>query len=112
MFGKLKDMGNLVKKAKEMKDEMKKVQDSLKNEKIMGENSKKTVKVLLNGELECLGIQITPELIAAATKGEKEKKVLEKEISEAFNTTSKKAKELASNKLSKISQGLDIPGLT
>ncbi|MAH80783.1 MAG: hypothetical protein CMP39_03785 [Rickettsiales bacterium] len=112
MFGKLKDMGNLVKKAQEMKSEMKKVQDSLKLEKIMGENSNKTVKVLLNGELECLGIQLSPELAALGSKGEKEKKKLEKEIQEAFNVTAKKAKTIASSKLSAISEGLDIPGLT
>ena len=112
MFGKLKDMGNLVKKAQEMKSEMKKVQDSLKEEKITGANSKNTVKVMLNGELECLGVQISPELIAAASKSENDKKKLEKEIQEAVNVTAKKAKTLASSKLSEISKGLDIPGLT
>lgn len=112
MFGKFKEMGNLVKKAKEMKKEMEDVQKSLKNEKILGENPSKTVKVLLDGELKCLGIQVSPELLATGTKGEKEKKAVEKEITDAFNDAAKKAKTLASSKLSKVSQGLDIPGLT
>ena len=112
MFNKFKDMGNLVKKAKEMKEEMKKVQDELKTQKVLGENKKGTIKVLLNGELECLGIQINPSLLEDAAKDENNKKTLEKAIAEAFNKASAKAKTLASGKLSKISQGLDIPGLT
>mgnify|MGYP001217921605 CR=1 FL=1 len=112
MFNKMKDMGNLVKKAKEMKDEMKRVQNELKDQKVLGENKQKTVKVLLTGELNCVGLQISPEALLEATKDEKKKKALEKAITEAFNQSAEKAKTLASGKLSKISQGLNIPGLT
>ena len=107
MFNQLKDMGNLVKKAKQMKDEMKKVQDELKDQKILGKDKSGTIKVLLTGELECVGVQISEDWLNPAKK-----ESLEKALAQAFNEAATKAKTTASGKLSKISEGLNIPGLT
>lgn len=112
MFGKLKDMGNLVKQAKEMKNEMEKVQASLKDEKVKAENKQGTIKIVMTAELACLGILIDPSLIAEASKNESNKKEFEKELTKTYNNAAEKAKKIASDKLSKISQGMNIPGLT
>ena len=112
MFGKLKDMGNLVKQAKEMKAEMEKVQASLKDEKIKVENKKGTIKIAMTAELVCIGLLIDPELIEEASKSDDKKKEFEKELMSTFNNAAEKAKKVASDKLAKISQGMNIPGLT
>ena len=112
MFGKLKDMGNLVKQAKEMKNEMEKVQASLKDEKVKVENKKGTIKIAMTAEIACIGILIDPTVLAEASKSESKKKEFEKELTQTYNNAAEKAKKIASDKLAKISQGMNIPGLT
>lgn len=104
MFEGLKDMGKLLKQAKEMKVKMKKVQDELKKTKVTGSSS--GVEVIMTGELEVLEITIPEEFLNPAQKNR-----LEKEVKRAINDASKKAKDLASSKLSEVSGGLNIPGL-
>ena len=43
MFDKLKDMGNLVKQAKEMRGQMKAIQDELKNKEIKNIKNEKSI---------------------------------------------------------------------
>lgn len=107
MFDKLKDMGNLMKQAKEMKKEMKKVQDELKKLKIAGTDKYGKVKVAVSGDMDVIAVSIDPELLDNSKK-----EALEKAIAQATNDALKKAKETASSKLSVVSQGLNIPGLS
>ena len=106
MLDKLKDMKDLMKKAKDMKSEMKKIQNELKDLKIVGKDKQDKIKIALTGELECVAIQIEPELLLPENKDD-----LEKRLAYAFNQAAQKAKTLATNKLSSVSQGLNIPGL-
>ncbi|RAP31344.1 YbaB/EbfC family nucleoid-associated protein [Candidatus Marinamargulisbacteria bacterium SCGC AG-343-D04] len=106
MFEKMKDMGNLMKKAKEMKSEMKRIQNELKHLQISAVDKTGLVKVTLTGELECIDISIDPSL-----KTPENNEKCKKAIMQAFNEASKKAKDTASSKLSVVSQGLNIPGL-
>ena len=54
MFEGIKDMGKMLKKAKEMKSEMKKVQNELKD--LIIEGKKNGVCVKVSGELECVEV--------------------------------------------------------
>ena len=107
MLDKFKDMGKLVKQAKEMKDKMKKVQGELKNTRVTGSDRSGKVTVVLSGELECLTVSIDPSFHSSA-----DKVTLEQALREAFNKAANDAKGLATNRLSDISAGLNIPGLT
>ena len=107
MFNQMKEMGNIMKKAKQMKSDMKKVQDELKDQKVLGKDKTGTVKVLLTGELECIGVQVTDEWFETSKKEK-----LQKALQQAFNEAATSAKSTANSKLSKISEGLNIPGLT
>lgn len=106
MFNKMKDTANMLKKMNDMKKEMKNVQKELKTIQISAIDKTGMVKVVLTGELECVGVSIDPTL-----KTPENKEKLEKALLQAFNDASKKAKETASEKLAKVSQGLNIPGL-
>ena len=103
MFNQLKEMGNLAKKAKEMKDKMKKIQLELKSLKVESEAG--GITVVMTGEMDCVGVRINESTLNGS------KDSLEKNLVKAINSASPKAKKLASSKLSVVSQGLNIPGL-
>ncbi len=105
MFEGLKDMGKLVKQAKEMKGKMKKIQDELKSLEVTGEVG--GIIIVLTGELDVVRARIHPDLLkeANATK-------IEKAMVAAFNEASKKAKHLATSRLSALSGEFNIPGLS
>ncbi|MBT5954411.1 YbaB/EbfC family nucleoid-associated protein [bacterium] len=105
MFDGLKDMGKLMKQAKEMKSKMKEVQEQLKEVEVEETGFDGKIKVIITGELELKKIAIDESLIT------KENQVkLQKAIVKTTNEAIKTAKNLATKKLSAISGG--IPGLT
>ncbi len=107
MFDGLKNMGDMVKKAKEMKDKMQEVQKQLKELVVEGEAASGRIKVKMSGELDVIAVDIDEKLLAPKNKG-----ALEKAITKAVNEAAEKAKKAASGQLSEISDGLQIPGLT
>jgi len=100
----MKDMGKLMKQAQEMKSKMKKVQDELKKTLVTAKDRKEIVEVTVTGELECRSLKIL--------KPETDQVKLEAALKEAVNDANSKAKGLATSRLSEISGGLNIPGLT
>jgi DNA-binding protein YbaB len=104
MFNQLKDMGNLAKKAKEMKSQMKKIQEELKGMVI--NLDEQGIKVVMSGEMDLLSIDISENLLVPGKKAD-----LQKSLVKIINKASQQAKTMASSKLSSVSKGLDIPGL-
>ena len=107
MFDSLKDMGKLLKQAQEMKSKMKDVQKELKNTKVTGYAFNNKIEVIVNGEMEILSIKIDPSAYAPENT-----KNLEKNVQEAVSEAIKQAKDLETQKLSSITGGMNIPGLT
>jgi DNA-binding YbaB/EbfC family protein len=107
MFDGLKDMGKLLKQAGEMKSKMKKIQEELKKVKVTGTAEGGKIEIVISGELEVLDIKVDASLLSPASQNS-----LQKGLLKAFNDAAKKSKEMATAKLSDISGGLDIPGLT
>tara|TARA_B100001989_G_C24529151_1_gene460528 strand:+ start:203 stop:520 length:318 start_codon:yes stop_codon:yes gene_type:complete len=105
MFNQLKDMGNLAKKAKEMKEKMKTIQGELKTLRI--ETDENGIKIVMTGEMDCVSVEIKDEKLLQPNNKEKLQKVLAK----VYNKASQRAKSVASSKLSVVSKGLNIPGL-
>ncbi|RAP27130.1 nucleoid-associated protein, YbaB/EbfC family [Candidatus Marinamargulisbacteria bacterium SCGC AG-333-B06] len=105
MFNQLKDMGNLAKKAKEMKSQMKKIQDELKDMKINLDES--GINVTMTGEMDLVSINIDDSLMVQGKKDD-----LQKALVKVINKASQQSKTMASSKLSAVSKGLNIPGLT
>tara|TARA_B100000427_G_scaffold324141_1_gene328764 strand:+ start:1385 stop:1696 length:312 start_codon:yes stop_codon:yes gene_type:complete len=103
MFNQLKDMGNLAKKAKEMKSQMKKIQEELKDLKI--DLNESGIKLVMTGEMDLVSIDIDDNLLS-------KKEDLQKALVKVINKASQQSKTMASNKLSSVSKGLNIPGLT
>ncbi|MFA5879930.1 MAG: YbaB/EbfC family nucleoid-associated protein [Candidatus Margulisiibacteriota bacterium] len=106
MFDKLKDMGGMLKKAKEMKSQMGAIQKELQKAIFSGFGMNKKIEVVVNGEMEVIEIKIDPSVIIPTKP-----KDLEKGMKEAVNDAIKKSKAEAANKFKGIAGGLNLPGL-
>ncbi len=108
MFDGLKDMGKMMKQAKEMRAKMKVVQGKLKKLKVSGVDKRGILRVILTGELDCVGVEIlNPDVLKEANK-----EMIEKAIEQAINKAAGESKKVASSNLSDVSGGLNIPGMT
>ena len=71
MFNKLKDMGNLAKKAKEMKKQMEDIQRELKDMKINVDEH--GIQVVMSGEMDLLSLKVPEGALNAGNKEKLEK---------------------------------------
>ena len=99
-------MGNLLKQAQEMQARMAKIQEELGNKTVEGSAGGGMVQVTVNGQFNITAVQIEPSVINAA-----EKEMLEDLILAAVNDGMRKARELVSTEMSKLTGGIKIPGL-
>ena len=100
-------MGNLLKQAQEMQSRMAKIQEELAQKSVDGSAGGGMVRVTVNGQLALTAIKIDPTVI-----NPEEKEMLEDLIMAAINDGMRKARDMASSEMSKITGGLKIPGLS
>jgi DNA-binding YbaB/EbfC family protein len=100
-------MGNLLKQAQEMQSRMAKIQEELAQKTVDGSAGGGMVRVTVNGQLGLTAIKIDPTVINS-----EEKEMLEDLIMAAINDGMRKARDMASAEMSKITGGLKIPGLS
>lgn len=100
-------MGNLLKQAQEMQSRMAKMQEELAQKTVDGSAGGGMVRVTVNGQLALMSIKIDPTVINS-----EEKEMLEDLIMAAVNDGMRKARDMASTEMSKITGGLKIPGLS
>ena len=100
-------MGNLLKQAQEMQSRMAKIQEELAQKTVDGSAGGGMVRVTVNGQLALAAIKIDPTVINS-----EEKEMLEDLIMAAINDGMRKARDMASAEMSKITGGLKIPGLS
>lgn len=106
-LGGLGDFGNMMKKALELKANMEKIKESLGDERIEASSGGGMVTVVINGKLEVQSVKIDPELI-----NPDDPEMLETMVAAALNEANRKAQELVHQKMSELTGGLDIPGIT
>jgi DNA-binding YbaB/EbfC family protein len=99
-------MGDLLKQAQEMQSRMAKIQEELANKTVQGSSGGGMVKVTVNGQLNITAVQIESSVM-----NPDEKEMLEDLVLAAVNDGMRKARELASSEMSKLTGGLKIPGL-
>ena len=99
-------MGNLLKQAQDMQARMAKIQEELANKTVAGSAGGGMVQVTVNGQFNVTAVKIETSVINAA-----EKDMLEDLILAAVNDGVRKARDLVSSEMSKITGGLKIPGL-
>jgi DNA-binding YbaB/EbfC family protein len=100
-------MGNLLKQAQEMQSRMAKIQEELAQKTIEGSAGGGMVQVTVNGQLALTSIKIDPTVINS-----EEKDMLEDLVMAAVNDGMRKARDMVSAEMSKITGGFKIPGLS
>jgi DNA-binding YbaB/EbfC family protein len=99
-------IGNILKQAQDMQARMAKLQEELANKTVQGSAGGGMVQVTVNGQFS-----LTAVTIEAAAVNAEEKDMLEDLILAAVNDGMRKARELASAEMAKLTGGLKIPGL-
>jgi DNA-binding YbaB/EbfC family protein len=99
-------MGNLLKQAQEMQARITKIQEELAQKTVDGSAGGGMVQVTVNGQLNLCAVKIDPTVINA-----EEKDMLEDLILAAVNDGMRKARDMVSAEMSKITGGFKIPGL-
>ena len=101
MFSKLKQIKNL-------RDQAKKIQNTLGQETIEGSDTWNNVKVTMDGNMQVMKVEIKPEMLSSDNKSK-----LEDNVKDAVNNTIKKAQKLMAKKMQEMGglEGLNLPGM-
>ena len=105
MFGKIGDMAGMMKKAYEMKKEFGKIQEELADIEVKGICGT-SVEVTATADMKIQHIRIAPEVVNSGDAAKLEDLVLV-----AINNAIDEAKKISQQKMSRLTGGLNIPGL-
>ena len=97
-------IGNLMKQAQLMQENMKKLQEQLAAMEVEGEAGSGLVKIVMTGRHEVRRVAIDPKLLGD------DKDMLEDLVAAAFNAAVRKAEETSQEKMGKLTAGLP-PGM-
>jgi len=103
----MKNLGSIMKQAQKIQAQIAKVQEELAQKTVEATAGGGMITVVANGKQEIVSITIEPEVIEA-----KDVEMLQDLVVAAVNEALRKAQEMASEEMRKITGGLQIPGLT
>ena len=106
-LGNLGNLAGMMKQAMEMKGKMEAMKESLASETVEASSGGGMVKVVVNGKCKVESIKIDPEIV-----NRDEVEMLETLISAAVNDGVDRVQEVIREKMSELTAGIDIPGLT
>ncbi|MEL0660561.1 MULTISPECIES: YbaB/EbfC family nucleoid-associated protein [Psychromonas] len=96
-------MGDLMKKAQEMQENMQKAQAEIANTEVVGESGAGLVKVTLLGNHNVRKVEIDPSLF------EDDKDMIEDLVAAAMNDAVRRVEEVNKSKMSGLTGGMDLP---
>lgn len=100
-------MNQLMKQAQQFQTKMSKLQDELQEKTVEASAGGGMVNVVVNGKQEVLSISIDPEVIDP-----EDSEMLQDLILAAVNDGLTKSREMVNQKMSELTGGMNIPGLT
>ena len=102
----MNNLSNIMKQAKKMQERMGKLQQELETRTIEAQAGGGMVKVVVNGKFEIVSLQIEKDVV-----NPEDIEMLQDLIVAAVNEGIRKAQEMASAEMAKITGGLNIPGM-
>jgi DNA-binding YbaB/EbfC family protein len=102
----MKGMGKMMKQAQQLQSKMLKLQEEMADKTVETSSGGGMVKVVANGRQQILSIQIEKEVVDPD-----DVEMLQDLILAAINDALIKSQELATQEMSKLTGGLNIPGL-
>ena len=99
-------LGNMMKQAQAMQENMQKAQNELANIEVSGESGGGMVQLQMTCRYDVKKVTIDPELLGDAD----DKEVLEDLVAAAVNDAVRKVEKTSQEKMAGLTGGLDIPG--
>ena len=96
-------IGNLMRQAQQMQENMKKLQEQLASAEVTGEAGAGMVKVTLTGRHQAHRVEIAPEAL------KEDKEFLEDLIAAAINDAAQKVEDMTREKMKQATGGLQLP---
>ena len=103
----MKGMGNMMKQAQKLQTKMLRLQEELAEKTVETTAGGGMVKVVANGKQQIVSLQIEKEVVDP-----EDVEMLQDLIIAAVNDALTKSQEMVSVEMSKLTGGLNIPGLT
>jgi DNA-binding YbaB/EbfC family protein len=102
----VQNFGNIMKQAKKMQEQIGQLQQELEMKTVEAQAGGGMVRVIVNGKFEIISMKIGKEVV-----NPEDIEMLQDLISAAVNEGIRKAQEMASAEMAKITGGLGIPGM-
>lgn len=96
-------MGNLLRQAQQMQENMKRVQDEIARMEITGESGAGMVKVTLTGRHQARKVEISADAL------KEDKEFVEDLVAAAINDAAQKVDEASKAKLAAVTAGMQLP---
>lgn len=98
------DLGELMKQAQQMQEQLQKKQEELANAEVTGESGAGMVKVTMTGRYDVRGVNIDPSLL------QEDKEILEDLLAAAVNDAVRRVENLNKENMSNMASGFMPPG--
>lgn len=102
----MKGLGDLMKQAQKMQARMAEVQEELSKRTIEATAGGGMVTVVANGKQEIISIKIEPEVVKSG-----DVEMIEDLVMAGVNEAIRRVQEMAKEEMSKLTGGINIPGL-
>jgi DNA-binding YbaB/EbfC family protein len=96
-------LGDLMKQAKQVQENMQKMQEEMANAQVHGESGAGLVKVVMTGRHDVKSVDIDPSLLS------EDKEMLEDLLAAAVNDAVRKVEAHNRDQMGKVTGGMDIP---
>ena len=96
-------LGNLMKQAQQMQENLAKAQESVRQLEVTGEAGAGLVRVRMTGVMEVLRVDIDPAVLS------EDKEVLEDLLAAAVNDGVRKAQAAAQEQMASVGAGMNLP---
>jgi hypothetical protein len=106
-LGGLGNLGGMLKQAMEMKGKIEELKERLADERVEASAGGGMVRVVMNGKFEIQSMSIEPEVVDA-----NDVELLETLVIAAANEGIRQVQELVKSKMTELTGGIEIPGLT
>jgi DNA-binding YbaB/EbfC family protein len=97
------DLGNLMKQAQQMQEQMQKAQEQLANAEVIGESGAGLVKVTMTGRHDVRRVEIDADLLG------EDKEMLEDLLAAAVNDAVRKVEASSKEQMANMTSGMGLP---
>lgn len=112
MFDQIKNLGALMKNAGQIRAKAEQLKAELERKTVEGESGGGAVRVIMNGKMRVLRIDLDRPMMAAFVGGgEEDKTMVEELIAAAVNNAVDKVQRLLAEQMQELTGGMNLPGM-